>query len=362
MTPNFRCLLLGLLLTVGPSWAQTVNVDAVNRYWEITDALRQNKPLTDQVWQDFLELPGNKTYVKNVFSEDDLASYRRAIEIVYMPRYDSLRQAKLKAQVWYCVLVNDYKQRENEYKTYVAEAAKNPAFLDLMYTNAYAYLPAQDHTKVDNLRIYYVALGNDASSQNEGIFYSLRAATDVARIKPGLLEGHEMHHQLNRRKDYGTIAPADESLMDILLRTQSEGIADLIDKKWEVQQPGDPLEIREWGLDSAPTCIQRMDSAIQSQARGGAPASLRFYRRLSKGSNGHVPGFYMASIIEKNGYAPQMIAKVNDLFAFVALYQKAAKKDKTHPTRFSKASEHYLKQLAHKYAKPRPAPVALVPK
>jgi hypothetical protein len=27
-----------------------VNVDAVTRYWEITDGLRQNRPITDAVW------------------------------------------------------------------------------------------------------------------------------------------------------------------------------------------------------------------------------------------------------------------------------------------------------------------------
>ena len=83
-----------LLLVAGAGRAQTINIDAVTRYWEITDGLRQNRPLTDQVWQDFLEIPGNKIYVRGIYSAANLVAYRRAIEVVYMPRYDSLRQAK----------------------------------------------------------------------------------------------------------------------------------------------------------------------------------------------------------------------------------------------------------------------------
>ncbi|UOQ51834.1 DUF5700 domain-containing putative Zn-dependent protease [Hymenobacter cellulosivorans] len=355
---HYLLLLLVSALNLAPVSAQTINVDAVNRYWEITNELRQDQPLTDQAWQDFLELPGNKVYVKNVFSARDLAAYRRAIEVVYMPRHDSLRQAKIRAKSWYYVLVNDYKQREQEYKAFISQVAASPAAVDLMYTNAYAYLPKRYQTRVADLKIYYVAMGNDATSQHEGIFYSLRSAVDAHAIKPGILEGHEMHHQLNQGSDLGTIAAADEGLLGILLRVQGEGIPDLIDKKWEVALPGDPQGIRAWGLDPAPTFLQRMDSVLQSQARGGAGASLKFYRQLSWGSNGHVPGFYMASVIERNGYTKQMLATIDDRFAFVQLYQKAAKKDKAKPYVFSAAAMRYLKQLARTYSHPRPAPAA----
>lgn len=361
MPTTYRCLppLLGLCLLLLASFgsrAQTINVDAATRYWEITDALRRNEPLTDQEWRDFLALPDNKTYVASVFDDEDLVRYRRALEVVYMPRYDSLRQVRLKAKSWYYLLINDYKEREQEYQAYVAQTVQSPASLDLMYTYAYAYLPARNRTRLADLKIYYGVLGNDATSQQAGLFYSLRAALDVNRLKPGILEGHEMHHRLNPGRDFGTLAAADEGLVKILVHTQLEGIADLIDKTLEVQTPGDPLGIRAWGLDPAPTCLQRLDSTIQSQARGGAPGSLKFYRRLSGGSYGHVPGFYMASIIERNGYAQPMIAAVGDPFVFVKLYQKAAKKDATHPPRFSDATVRYLRQLDRAYAKPRVAP------
>jgi Putative zinc dependent peptidase (DUF5700) len=346
---------LGLLLAALAGRAQTINVDAVTRYWQITDALRQDKPLTDQVWQDFLEVPGNKIYVRGIYSAADLVRYRKAIEVVYMPRYDSLRRAKLQAKSWFHLMVNDYKEREPEYRRYVTGLTQNTAALDQMYQYAYPQLPPAARKRVANLNIYYEALGNDATSQEEGMFYSLRAVLDANEVKPGLMEGHEMYHQLQPGRDFGTIAPDDLGLLEIMASMQHEGIADQIDKNLTMAMPSDPRGIREWAITPAPAFIHHMDSTLQSRARGGAAASGRWYRQLSDGSNGHLPGFFMSSAIVRNGYGKQLIAQSDNPFAFVFLYQKAAKKDKTQLPLFSDVAIRYLKDLERKYAKPRPA-------
>lgn len=139
---------------------------------------------------------------------------------------------------------------------------------------------------------------------------------------------------------------------------QQEGIADQIDKPLTMAMPGDPRGIRAWAITPAPTFTHRMDSTLQSRARGGAAASGRWYRQLSDGSNGHLPGFFMSNAIVRNGFGNQMIAQSDNPFAFVFLYQKAAKKDKTPLPHFSDVAIRYLKELERKYAKPRPAPTA----
>ena len=360
MKTLYRALLVwaALLLTFGVPHAQTINVDAVTRYWEITDGLRQNRPLTDQVWQDFLEIPGNKIYVRGIYSAANLVAHRRAIEVVYMPRYDSLRQAKLQAKVWYYLMMNDYKEREAVYRNYVATIVKNPKSLDLMYQYAYPYLPARARTKVPNLQIYYEALGNDATSQAEGYFYSLRAVLDANEVRFSLMEGHEMYHNLSLSKDLGPIAAEDKGLLEMMYSTQNEGVADLIDKPLTMAMPGDPRGIRAWAMEPASAFIHQLDSTIQARALGGAAATGRYYRQLSNGSNGHMPGFFMASTIKNNGCLKQLIVTSDDPFAFLYLYQKAANKDIAHPPCFSDASIRYLKQLERKYTKARPAPSA----
>lgn len=351
-------LLLTGLLAASSGRAQTINTEAATAYWKLTDALRRNEPLTDQAWQRFLALPANKVYVGSIFGSDttDLKAYRRAIEVVYMPRYDSLLQARLKARRWYYVLVNDYKQQEAAYQKLLAETVKSPAYLEKMYTYAYEYLPARNHTRVANLTLGYVAIGNDATSQREGIYFSLRAARDYGLVKPGILEAHEMHHQLRTGKDFGTVAPEDEGVLWALESAQIEGIADLTDKRVMLEQSADSAEIRDWLLKPGPGVVHKIDSTLQVQAAGRGATPLKFYRRLTGGSNGHLPGFFMAYTIHRNGLTKQLLAHADDPFAFALLYQKAAKKDKKHPPVFSEASVRYLKQLARKYAKPRPAP------
>jgi hypothetical protein len=348
-------LLALLLACTSQSRAQTIDTEAATAYWQLTDALRRDEPLTDAKWQHFLELPSNKVYVRECFNGDeDVKRYRRAMEVVYMPSNDSLLQAKLKAKSWYYVLLSDYKQHEQEYKNFLAETVAQPAYLEKMYTYAYEYLPARNHTRVANLKLGYVVLGNDATSQEEGIYYSLYAARHAALIRPGILEAHEMHHQLiSGDKLVSPARPGDEGLLWLLRMALIEGLADLTDKKVYVEQSADSTEIRDWGLKPAPTALQKLDSTIQVQAAGRGVTPLKFYRRLTNGSNGHVPGFFMAYTILQNGYLKPLLEHADDPFAFTLLYQKAAKRDKLHqhPPILAPASVRYLQQLERKYTK-----------
>ncbi|RDV14533.1 hypothetical protein DXT99_14120 [Pontibacter diazotrophicus] len=333
--------------------AQHVNIEAATKYWEITDALRQNQPLTDEAWKEFLEIQGNKVYVKGVFSESDLKAYRKAIETVYMPQHDSLLQVKLKAGTWYYVLVNDYKTNEAHHQKYVQETSENPEYLDLMYTLAYEYLPQRAHTKVEDLQLYYNALGNDAASRSEGIFFSINAAINWNKYKEGSLEAHEIHHQIRPRREFGEVSEPDAGIMWALASVQNEGIADQIDKRVILEGGGeDAAGVEGWLLKPAPGIIQQLDTMMVALANNSAEASqpVKHYVRMFKGSGGHIPGFYMANVIERNGYHRKMIQTADDPFAFIRLYQKAAKKDKASAPVFSKASMAYLKKLEKKYA------------
>ncbi|MBD2713991.1 hypothetical protein KBK19_02975 [Microvirga sp. STR05] len=344
------CLVLLLSTQSRPAAAQTVNIDAALRYWEMTDALRQDKPLTDELWQAFVAVPANQRYISSVFNDEMLQRYRRAIEVVYRPSLDSVLQAKLKKEVWYYVLVNGYKQREPEFKQYLLETARQPAYLDLMYRYAYEYLPRRAHTKVQNLQLAYVAIGNDAISEPAGLVFSLKSAIDWNKPKNGILEAHEMHHQLSPGLDFSLAAKRDQPLLQALSMVQNEGSADLIDKKVLLQSPTDSAAIREWLLAGAPAVLHKLDSVLQVAARPGSTLpELKYYRRLFNSTTGHLPGFYMARTLDNNGYTPQLLASIDNPLAFFQLYQKAAKKDKTHPPVFSRASLNYLKKLEKQY-------------
>ena len=349
-----------LLTTVG--YAQAINTEAATAYWNLTDALRRDEPLTDQAWQTFLAIPTNQVYVRECFrGPADIARYRQILQEVYRPGSDSLVQAKLRAKAWYYVLLSEYKEQELHYKQFLLETVKKPVFLETMYTNAYAYLPIRDHLRIPDLKLSYVALGNDATSQQEGIVFSVYDAYQYATFRPGLLEAHELHHQLRSQKNLGTIAPIDVSLLWSLSSAQNEGIADLTDKKVLLEQSSDSTDIRNWLLKPAPAVIQKIDSTLQVLARGGPATPISFYRGLTQGSNGHIPGFFMAYTILRNGYRQALLEQADDPVAFALLYQRAASKDPLHPPVFSAASVSYLRRLAHRYKHPRSAPITPVP-
>jgi hypothetical protein len=191
-------------------------------------------------------------------------------------------------------------------------------------------------------------VGNDATSQNAGIVFSVRSAIEANKPRYGILEAHEMHHQLRPRIDYGTVAAQDMGLLWALDAIVNEGTADLIDKKPMLAY--DPESIQSWLLDKAPGVLRSIDSAIAAAAIDTAASQPRkFYRNIMDGSSGHMPGFYMARIIEQNGFAPLMVKKENNPFAFVFIYQLAAQKDTSRPALFSAASLRFLKRLEKKY-------------
>jgi hypothetical protein len=223
-----------------------------------------------------------------------------------------------------------------------------------MYAYAYQFLPARNHTKVAKLKIYYVLLGNDATSQLSGMVFSVRSVRDGNAVKPGILEAHEMHHQLRTTRDYGVTDPVDDNILWAFYSALNEGTADFIDKEPHLSYAADSAYTRSWLLAPAPAVILRIDSAIQVQAAGGPVAPLKFYQQLTNRTNGHLPGFYMARTIVKAGYERQLLDKADDPLAFALLYQKATKKLRS-PARFSPEAERYMQRLARKYVKPRPA-------
>ena len=308
-----KFLLLSVLLLMSFFSRAQINVDAVNKYWELTSILKQGKKLTDQQWNDFIAIDGNKTYAASEFTPDLLAGYRRSLEIVYMPQNDSLLQTYLRKGTWYVILAQRYKEEETQLKKYLADTVMQPEYFNKAYQYVYEYLPERARHPLPDPKLYYNCLSNDAVSYPNGMFYSLLSVVDNKRSKAGTLEAHELHHRLRPAMDLGGvgskahgIAAADTGLLWALSSIPNEGIADLIDKTWELQQPGDPQGITDWLLTPAPATIKSLDSLMRELAAGQSDKAplKKYYRMLLQGTVGHMPGFYMARIIVNNGYKP----------------------------------------------------------
>ncbi|CAM3708268.1 DUF5700 domain-containing protein [Mucilaginibacter galii] len=332
--------------------AQTVNIEAAVKYWELTDSLKQNKPITDKQWDTFINLEGNKTYVHSVFDSASLVGYRRALEMVYMPKNNAWLQKNLKANYWYAILIKRYKDKEDSLKTYLKETLQSPAYKEVMYKYVYEYLPKKDRHPVKDLKFYYNAIGMDAVSYPNGIFMSLMACDNNVKIKNGILEAHELHHQLRSQMELKPLKEEHKGLMYAIRSIQNEGIADMIDKT-PMLASFDSVSIREWLIDPAPASIRSVDSAfsVTAKSNGTIFQNDKPYRKLLRSSAGHMPGFYMARIMVRHGYEKQMIKTAANPFQFIYLYNEAAKKDAGHPPVFSEVVIQYLKALEKMYKK-----------
>ncbi|MGI4834991.1 MAG: DUF5700 domain-containing putative Zn-dependent protease [Janthinobacterium lividum] len=178
----------------------------------------------------------------------------------------------------------------------------------------------------------------------------MRDVRNYAQYPAGILEAHEMHYRL-RTTPAWQMTPTNEPLLTALYMALNEGLADLTDKRVQLTQSADTADsdaLRRWLLAPVPAAIQKIDSTIQVRAAGGPATPLKLYRRLTNGTNGHLPGFFMAYTILQNGYLKPMLEHADDPIAFVLLYQKAAKKDRQHLPKLAPTSVRYLRQLARK--------------
>lgn len=326
---------------------QKLNFDAVEYYFKITDSLRQNHPLSQQTWKKFLGHPGLSLYLKNQnFDSLYLEAYRKNLEYVYMPKHDSILNLRLKNNQKYFLayLINNYKVKEQALKSYYQKIRENPSiYLDSVYTNCYTMLPEKMRKKAVQTTFYFIPFQNDAVAEDNDVVFTLYCAYHFDKLKFGALGGHELHHLLRKNKTIKS--QKDKYLYEALTLLLHEGSADLIDKSYTTH-PDCPVDLKyfEFFMDNCSNYLAQLDSAIQQHAANRAMITSKNIPALVTMS-GHIPGCYMAYLIEKHGFKNELIRNVNDPITFILLYNKAAKSDKEKPYCFSEITIRYLTKI-----------------
>jgi hypothetical protein len=329
--------------------AQTINTFAATRYFELTDSLRLGRAISDDLWESFLRLEGNSQYIQNqAYSEKYLNRFRKDLEVVYMPQHDSLLQERLKdpRQHYNTYLIHFYKAHEPELREYLQQILDDrESYLASLYAETYSMLPKRMHRTKPEATLYFNALGNDAVANQGNVVLTLWGSYVYDREKYGILGGHELHHLVRKQKQY-VVAEKDESLLLMLQLLLNEGPPDLIDKRYTMAEsvPED-MRYGSYLLQLGEQQLPKVDEAIRNMASGIKTYNSKEIRQQVIGMSGHIPGFYMADIIERNGLKKQLIANIDDPFQFIYIYNKAAKKDKAKPVLFSKETIAYLKKV-----------------
>ena len=326
---------------------QNIDVSAVERYFKMTDSLKNDNPLSKSTWESFLNMNGLKLYAANQgFDKAYLELYRASMEIVYMPKNDSTLKIQLKKPEKYFLvhIINQYKVHEQAFKSYIKNIEQDKeGYIRTMYKNCYDVLPKRMHKMAENSTLYFIPIFSDAVAEDKDVVVTLFCAYFMDKIKNGAVLGHEIHHVL--RKNKTMTAGVDSALYVILTQILNEGSADLIDKKLtEKPECPDELKYSEYILAYSEGMVGKLDTAILNHINKSAAITKKEISDIAPMS-GHVPGYYMALVIDRNGFRKNLIKAIDDPIQFILLYNKAAKMDAEKPHVISEISINYLKKI-----------------
>ncbi|MDO1450239.1 hypothetical protein Q0590_28420 [Rhodocytophaga aerolata] len=339
------------MLTVLQSYGQA-NTEALQHYFPFVEQLKKDQPLSDSLWQTFLSQAGNRIYIEsNNLPQSYLEEYRQKLELVYRPSMDSLLQSKLPTDPMLSA-IHRYKTQEPNLKEHMAWLEKTD-LLDTMLSHARKFLPKRLQALPFQPQIYYTSLGSEGSASEREVIISLLTSYDLDRIKAGAFGGHEIHHFLRKSKAIKPLADAHKGLYYALDAMLNEGLADLVDKPYFLneQSDWDQKDIyQSYLLDKAPAVIIALNEIVEKLAQSEESyLDERQYRQLLENSVGHIPGYYMAKTIKDNGLLNRLIEQADNPFTFVALYNKAAKRAGYGAPLFSGQTIVYLRKLEQNY-------------
>jgi hypothetical protein len=341
------------LLTYHRASAQQFNTQAVTKFWQIVDQLKKDQPLTDTLWNAYYSLYGNKTYIDHNRSPEQAAEHRTYLEFVFRPSLrDSLNKLENKPDKPGDDILKNLlyiQAHENALRDYT-KIITSPQYLKTCIALAKQYLPKKTNPLPKDLTIYINAMTFDAAVQSPDMYFGLSIIYEFDRFQKGAIAAHEFHHQLRINKHLqNKVSFADSTSLSIINQVNNEGTADLIDKTIAVNNPTtlyDAGGLLHWLFDDAPKTIESLDSAFLVNAKDDKNRlSYRDFRKLTQYSSGHIPGFYMADIIARNGGKQELINHSDNPFHIFYLYNQAAKKDKAQPRTFSEKAIAYLKDL-----------------
>lgn len=339
-------LLMGSLLASTRTFAQ-VNTASIESYFEIVNELKQDRDPAPGVWQAFFEQTGNqlalKGYRRGPGFRDTLKSL---LQLVYMPgKRQQLQNTRVDFILENILYTRDQEAAIKEHIAFVKEGA----VMDSMYALAYRYLPSSRHRKVKDLKVYYIGpLSPDSRALNDTLYINTAMEARFFPRRTVYVGAHELHHiLLGSENAYKSMTTDQARYAGVAMVANSllrEGLADLVDKKHFLLLPQDTLyrPLMEKSLQESDSMIVKLNAELERLASTpNKPAQLRSF--MSRG--GHAPGQYMALVIERNGYLPELLKNIDRPLHFLYIYNKAAGEDKAKPPTFSSTAITFLRHV-----------------
>lgn len=336
-----------------------VDASAMTRISQLMDQMERDEEPSQAEWDALLATPAYKAMLEGERSRGPLYyinCLRTACKPSMAKEYDRITRSPEEGwekEVMAKALPHfrKAKERRKEWKAVLLDLERNdpgPRVAELIRPYAPAGGPGGDVT------VAFLLFGPDARGFNavlmDALFY-----VDLGKERE-LTLAHELHHVLRGRREALQVNVSEEAIW-WLRQILAEGIADRINRAPALDARDDAYGFRntERGkeyaahLAKSPDIIRGMDALLQKMA--DAPDQVEALAGQFQSLiplSGHLPGYYMASLIEARLGRDRLLEDQVNPATFFALYDEAAAKDGKAP-RFSRKSLAYIRHLCRRF-------------
>jgi hypothetical protein len=381
-------ILSGCARTEGESTKTTSEAEevfsGVNQFWTIASLLEQGGNPSAEQWNALANSPGYRYYFAD--APEALNDFKQRMRLVFRPENQKALNDTLEAvrgqfdsslRTLHVLLAA--KRHQDELKAFreklsfqdVKREAEDEA-AKLLPDGSFSDDSGRRRSLSVGMNIYNLA----GRSTADGFVVDFLMLRHLGRKGAKLLLAHETHHV--GRTSQLDVPNGSEDPRSALLRTiddlQAEGIADLIDKphalKRFASRPSD-LDVvgTEWaraylqGLslqhkrayEATPATLQKVDSLVvaagRADANGDDEALAKISAQVARATpnKGHPNGHYMATLIADQIGTDSLANTAENPFAFLDLYNRAARQSSRSAQPLSPEAVEYLNELEKTY-------------
>ena len=358
-------------------------LDGVDRFYEVADTLAAGREPTAAAWDALFTAPGYARYLAD--SEDAAAAFEDLVRLVFDPANQAALADTLRAVEgapsfdrlpFFAVL--DARERSAELEKFRRALAEGGVGLEAA-REAARLLPAG---AADVPPFVFNVYKYDGTGDPDRVVADLVFLEKIGAEGARLFLAHEAHHAVRDRLSELDLPARGEDpryyLLVALNQLRAKGIANRFDKanffsdrlrrRFEADTSATGRWLKAFFFDyygrgfqdayaATPETVRGVDSLVTAAARADAAgddetlaeASRAVYRSLP--INAHPNGYFMANAITEAFGEGALVEDVANPFAFLRLYNRAAKQSNDDLPTLSAESMDYFGRLEARYVR-----------
>ncbi|MCG3217191.1 MAG: hypothetical protein KAS63_10715 [Candidatus Heimdallarchaeota archaeon] len=332
-----------------------LDISGFEKFIELTNKLEENKNLSNKDWNLLFSTPGYNALIESEYNKD---FFVKSFTLVFdSTKSESLEQELETSISRYLKYYLKVKENKEEYQKNVNSIQEKWDKIEVnIITRSLSLLPNIEYLSDPTISI--VIFDTDARGYETVVIDAAFAENLESFVS---MVSHEVFHFFrNKHLCYNKedVEESDKDLIWGLNQLHSEGIADQIDKdyfiygKTKTPFPQGYINLFKKSVRDAPETIKKIDKLISqlSEDHSKRKEIIDELRRTIPLA-GHPTGYYMTTLIIKNGLVEKLIKDASNPFSFFRLFNEAVQKDREEIPSFSDDCLKVIQKLEDKYKK-----------